>query len=112
MKINYLGLLVGILFIGINPIVTYAQVGKLYIEMHYSENLWSEKLVAPQKFTPIPQAGSTYWCDSIPSVMQQSYISLGEKYLGKPWQSLPASVFSEYRTNGNRVNFEGLSLYF
>lgn len=109
MKINYLGLLVGILFIGINPIAAYAQVGKSYIETHYSVNMWSEKLVAPQKFTPISQAGSTYWRDSIPSVMRQSYISLGEKYLGKSWQSLPASVFSEYRTNGNRVNFEELS---
>lgn len=109
MKRNYLGLLVGVLCIGINSNVTHAQVNQSYIETHYSTHLLSEKLVAPQKFYPVPQGRSNYWFDSIPAAMRQSYISLGENNLGKPWQSLPTSVFSEYRTNGNRVNFEGLS---
>ncbi|MBR2018688.1 MAG: heparinase II/III family protein [Prevotella sp.] len=41
--------------------------------------------------------------------MRRSYIRYGERYLGRPWQSLPATVFAEFKTNGNRVNFEALT---
>ena len=66
-------------------------------------------LVEPGKYMPLPQWGDKYWTDSVPQQMRQSYIRYGERYLGRPWQSLPATVFAEFKTNGNRVNFEGLT---
>ena len=57
----------------------------------------------------LPQADDTFWRDSIPTEMRQSYIAYGEQYLGKSWTALPYSVFSQFRTNGNRVNYEGLN---
>ncbi len=57
----------------------------------------------------LPRADSPFWRDSIPVTMRQSYIQYGEQYLGKSWKVLPYSVFSEFRTNGNRVNYEGLN---
>ena len=57
----------------------------------------------------MPQADDAFWRDSIPVEMRQSYIDYGEQYLGKSWTVLPYSVFAEFRTNGNRVNYEALN---
>lgn len=37
----------------------------------------------------------------------RSYVSLGEQYLGKPWDALSMTSFARYRTDGNRVEYEG-----
>jgi hypothetical protein len=55
-----------------------------------------------------PRWGSSFWRDSIPESVRQSYISFGQQYAGKSWQSLPVSVFSEYKQNGNRTRYESL----
>ena len=56
----------------------------------------------------LPQAGDSFWRDSIPTEMQQSYISYGEQYADKPWTVLPWTVFAENKITGNRVNYEGI----
>ena len=56
----------------------------------------------------LPQAGDSFWRDSIPAEMRQSYISYGEQYADKSWTVLPWTVFAEYKITGNRVNYEGL----
>ena len=56
----------------------------------------------------LPQADDPFWRDSIPAAMRQSYIGYGERYLGRPWTVLPWTVFAEFKTTGNRVNYEGL----
>ncbi|MBN1767299.1 MAG: heparinase II/III family protein [Prolixibacteraceae bacterium] len=60
-------------------------------------------------YEPVPFASSAFWHDSIPENMRADYILLGEKYLNQPWTVLPVSVFSEFKTIGNRVNFEQLT---
>ncbi len=67
-----------------------------------------EDFVAPSRFAPLPTGSNHFWRDSIPQEMRQSYIQYGEQYLGKAWSVLPYSVFAEFKTNGNRVNYEGL----
>ena len=57
----------------------------------------------------LPKADDSFWRDSVPAEMRHSYIAYGERYLGKQWTALPYSVFSQFRTNGNRVNYEGLN---
>ena len=56
----------------------------------------------------LPQADDTFWRDSIPDEMRQSYIRYGEQYQGKSWTSLPWTVFAENKQTGNRVNYEGI----
>ena len=56
----------------------------------------------------LPQADGTFWRDSIPQEMRQSYIQYGEQYLGKPWTVLPWTVFAENKQTGNRVNYEAI----
>lgn len=56
----------------------------------------------------LPQAGDTFWRDSIPTEMRQSYISYGEQYADKSWTVLPWTVFAENKITGNRVNYESI----
>ena len=56
----------------------------------------------------LPQWGDTFWRDSIPETMRQSYIAFGEQYLNKEWNSLPVSAFAEYKKTGNRTHYETL----
>ena len=75
----------------------------------FNRQMLDSALVEPGMYMPLPQWGDKYWTDSVPQQMRQSYIRYGERYLGRSWQSLPATVFAEFKTNGNRVNFEGLT---
>lgn len=56
----------------------------------------------------LPQADDSFWRDSIPEPMRQSYVQYGEQYLGKPWAVLPWTVFAENKITGNRVNYESI----
>lgn len=56
----------------------------------------------------LPQWGDSFWRDSIPETMRQSYIAFGEQYLKKDWYSLPASAFAEFKKTGNRTHYESL----
>ena len=56
----------------------------------------------------LPRADDTFWRDSIPDEMRQSYIGYGEQFLGKSWTTLPWTVFAENKQTGNRVNYEGI----
>ncbi|MBQ9215911.1 MAG: heparinase II/III family protein [Prevotella sp.] len=40
--------------------------------------------------------------------MRQSYITYGEQYLNKSWETLPWTVFAENKQTGNRVNYEAI----
>ena len=66
----------------------------------------SERLVPYKDFTPVPRYGSSYWKDSIPEVMRRSYIAEAEKYIGKPWESVNISLFSDFRDNGDRDGYQ------
>lgn len=63
-------------------------------------------LFMPQRFAPVPRSGDAFWRDSLPPAMRRSYIAAGERYLGQPWASLPATLFGEYKANGNRSRYE------
>lgn len=54
----------------------------------------------------LPRADDPFWRDSIPAQMRQSYIAYGERWLGKPWTSLPLSTFADFKRTGNRVDYE------
>lgn len=71
----------------------------------YKETL-DKILVKPGQFAPLPQAGETFWRDSLPESMRQSYIHYGEQYMKKTWATLSTSVFAQFKENGNRVGYE------
>ena len=57
-------------------------------------------IVAPLQFSPVPLASSPSWRATLPETMRESYIALGERHLGQPWPTLPASLFADYKTTG------------
>jgi len=73
----------------------------------YSREQLESNLSQPCEFAPLPRAYTPYWQDAISPEMRDSYIRLGEQYLGKPWLTLSATMFSEFKTNGNRTHYEG-----
>lgn len=46
--------------------------------------------------------------DSLSQEMRASYVSYGEKYLGKEWKALPATIFARFKKDGNRTEYEGI----
>lgn len=76
------------------------------LSSNYPRPLLEETIPAPTQYTPIPQAKDTFWKNTIPLVMRNDYIKLGEKYLGTKWEMLPDVLFAEFKANGNRTNYE------
>lgn len=70
---------------------------------------WQEILVKPGCFAPLPKSNDSFWRDSIPRPMRDSYIKYGEQYLGRQWTALPFTLFSEFKTNGNRTRYEAVN---
>ena len=38
---------------------------------------------------------------------RQSYVEYGESYLSQPWPTLSRQSFARFKTDGNRVEYEG-----
>lgn len=55
-----------------------------------------------------PRWGDSYWRDSVPESMRKSYIAFAEDYAGKPWTTLSATAFAQYKKTGNRTGYESL----
>lgn len=43
---------------------------------------------------------------SLPADLQDALVSQGENYLGFQWPMLPASLFLEFKRNGNRTHYQ------
>lgn len=65
-------------------------------------------LAEPGRFEPLPRANDSFWRDSVPPTMRDSYIAYGEQYLHRSWPALPYSVFAQFKDQGNRVAYEQL----
>ena len=59
-------------------------------------------------FRPVPPASDAFWRDSVPEALRRSYITCGGEYAGQPWISLPATVFAQFKSTGNRTAYEAL----
>ena len=64
------------------------------------------EVAAQSGFSPFPKAGDSYWRIQIPKAMRRDYERLGNEYRGKEWRQIPDEVFAEFRTTGNRTNYE------
>lgn len=105
---NFLTTILLIFGLSFSQVSLFAQE-KQILTSRYPRGLLKQIIPQPGDIRPFPDASSSFWRDSIPLEMRQSYIAFGEKFLGKPWATLPATVFSDFRTNGNRDKFEKLS---
>lgn len=76
------------------------------LKNRYPRSVLEKHLIKPGSFEPVPRAGDSYWQKNVPKAMRDSYIRVGESYSGKPWKEMPLALFKEFKTNGNRTNYE------
>ncbi len=65
-------------------------------------------LVPRAEYRPFPRLSDRGGWDAVPGDARAALISAGEKQLGAAWESLPATVFLEFRRDGNRSRFEAI----
>lgn len=82
---------------------------KRYFLIMALSTLLSLDILAQGNFLPFPKANDAFWKQQVPAEMRADYIALGEKEVNKPWNAIPQEIFAQYRTNGNRVSYEGES---
>lgn len=58
------------------------------------------------EWRPWPPAGDRTAWQSLPLELKTSIVTAAEAQLGRPWPSLPASLFLEYSRQGIRANYE------
>lgn len=78
------------------------------LKNRYPRSVLEKHLIKPGTFEPVPRASDPYWQKNVPKAMRDSYIRVGETYLGKPWQAMRLDLFKEFKANGNRINYENV----
>jgi hypothetical protein len=72
----------------------------------FTRDLLSKSLVSVAAWHPYPKADEREAWQAIPQDVAGALIHRAELALGTPWESFPATVFLEYKKNGNRSHFE------
>lgn len=80
-----------------------------WLSTNYTRPVLENIIPAPTSYAPIPPAKDLFWKDTIPVAMRNDYIKWAEKYIGQEWKKIPDDIFAEYKTNGNRRNYENKS---
>lgn len=76
----------------------------------FTPELLSRALVAASDWHPYPKAAEREAWQQVHREVADKAVALAEKIRGTEWKSFPATVFLEYKRNGNRSHFE--SYYF
>jgi hypothetical protein len=75
----------------------------------YSADKIGNLLLPRQDWSPYPRlADRAYWL-YLPGEVKQSFLNAASRELGKPMESLPASVMLDFQRNGNRTRYEDIS---
>ena len=80
-----------------------------WLSTNYPRPILEEIIPAPTSYAPIPPAKDLFWKKAIPFAIRNDYVRLGEKWIGQEWKKIPDDIFAEYKTNGNRRNYENKS---
>lgn len=66
-------------------------------------------LVAPGEWHPYPTIQDREAWDRLPDQQRQALVTDGESLLGADWPALPATLFMEFRRDGNRSRYQAKS---
>lgn len=83
-----------------------AQANRNLLSGNYSEQDLSRVVLPISEWHPFPTISDREEWSRIPENLRVSYVQNGEKYLGKPWNTITAGTFLEFVRNGNRSNYE------
>lgn len=63
-------------------------------------------LIPRERWIPWPKAADRAPWEALPAVARSALLARGEESLGKPWPALPATLFLEFKREGNRARYE------
>jgi len=63
-------------------------------------------LLPIERFRPYPGAAERQGWDALPEPLRTEVVGVGDGHLGQVWPALPATLFMEFRRNGNRSRYE------
>ena len=72
----------------------------------FTPELLSQKLIPKSEWHPYPTAAEREPWQAVPKDIADAIVGRAEAIKGTEWESLPATVFMEYRRNGNRSHYE------
>lgn len=84
------------------------EVPALLTERYANDDL-AAQLQTMEQFAPYPTADDRAAWEGLPAALRQADIAAAEARLAMQWPALPATVFMQFRRDGNRSNFEELS---
>lgn len=87
---------------------TKSQIKRDFLSGKYNKESLQNILIPQKEFHPFPVISEREAWIKVDEKLQNAYIKNGKKYLNKPWDQLPASVFLEFKRNGNRTRYEGI----
>lgn len=97
-----------ILFLCLAVTVIEAQVKRDFLAGRNSVESLKGIIIPRAEFHPFPVISERSAWNGINEKLRNAYIKNGEKYLNKPWEVLPASVFLDFKRNGNRTRYEDI----
>lgn len=75
---------------------------------HFSREQVAAALIPHDKWHPFPRTAAE-WRAEIPDSISRKMIIAGEKYLSMSFAPLPATLYLEFKRNGNRTHYEDVS---
>jgi hypothetical protein len=66
-------------------------------------------LLSRAQWKPFPLASERAGWNALPADARTALVEAGERQLGAPWPSLPATVFLDFKRTGNRSRYERLA---
>ena len=72
----------------------------------FTPELLSKSLVSASEWHPYPKAAEREAWQQVPREIADAIVGRAEKIKGTEWESFPATVFLEYKRNGNRSHYE------
>jgi len=97
-----MALLVAVCLVGTTP----AAEGRFKLRELYPQEKIEQVLTPRDSWHPCPKWSERPAWENLPEPVRKDLIANGEEYLGYAWPDLPATLFLEYRREGNRSRYE------
>lgn len=79
---------------------------KNHFSSTFTPELLSKSLISASDWHPYPKLAEREAWQQVPKEIASATIARAEKIKGTAWEAFPATVFLEYKRNGNRSHFE------
>ena len=76
------------------------------LQRRFTPDLIRSSLIPREAWRPYPRASDRAGWEGLPAETRSALVQRAEKRLGHHWEPLPATLFLEFRRNGNRTRYQ------